>query len=403
MSGPGNETSSGDSTPSFDFLREHDDGSRTQWPTDSEHDSATDMLPPEEEPPVAAPEGEPADELTEHDAPEGGSSIHESSIHRPATAPPREWPDSTIVTDTSEPAVSDQLSEPGLDEDSTFESVVDTVTGVAQAIEGEPPAAPVTVEPPAAPEQEPSAPRHSLLLVTLASYASAVTIVLLYLLIQRATADPSVLESLPDVPPLRQNEVMRRVPVNAEMPPGHTLRLGQEQRFGNILVEPLRVVREPLAFVHYSDRSNLTKPSTEPVLKLWVRFTNESHDQSIAPLDGQLLFTRDYQDETGEMQANQFVCSLDTKRAAGEPVLVYDHSASGEFDLVDQQLGRVLQPGESFETYIPTTEEALDSLTGQLVWRVHFRKGYSPKGYGVTTVVEVRFDKSDIHSGSSAT
>ena len=31
-----------------------------------------------------------------------------------------------------------------------------------------------------------------------------------------------------------------------------------------------------------------------------------------------------------------------------------------------------------------------------LVWRVHFRKGYSPKNYGVTTVIEVAFESSDI-------
>jgi hypothetical protein len=406
MSGSGNDTSSGDSAPSFDFLREHDDGSRTQWPTDPEHDSATDMLPPEEEEtPQPPPDLPPAAQETEQrDANESKLDENESgsSIHRPVTAPPREWPDSTVVTGPREVATADEAAGPQSD-DSALDDVVDTVSQVAHAIEGEPSVE--TAPAAAAPRTDtvPSAPRHNLFLVALASYASAVTIALLYLLFQRATTDPSVLESLPDVPPLRQDEVMLRVPVDADMPPGHTLRLGQAQRFGNILVEPLRVVREPVAFVHFSDRDNLTRPDTEPVLKLWVRFTNESRNQSIAPLDAQLLFTRVYRPETGEIQANQFVCALDTKRAAGEPVFVYDHSPTAEFDLVDQQLGRVLQPGETFETYIPTAEEPLDSLTGELIWRVHFRKGYSPKGYGVTTVVEVRFDKSDIHSESSAT
>ena len=59
MSGPGNETPTGDSTPSFDFLREHDDGSRTRWPMDPDHDSATDMLPPEHETGETQPDTQP--------------------------------------------------------------------------------------------------------------------------------------------------------------------------------------------------------------------------------------------------------------------------------------------------------------------------------------------------------
>ncbi|MFP6762240.1 MAG: hypothetical protein VB858_01440, partial [Planctomycetaceae bacterium] len=31
-----------------------------------------------------------------------------------------------------------------------------------------------------------------------------------------------------------------------------------------------------------------------------------------------------------------------------------------------------------------------------LVWRIHFRKGYSPNRYGVTTLFEVRFSGEEV-------
>ncbi len=386
MSGPANETP-GDSTPSLNFLREHDDGSRTRWPEDPDHDSATDMLPPDDEAAHTQPDSVPNAEADEAD--ESGCSIHQpvtpAGFEDPEPAARVEPAEATSSASTEDlaAALEDDDASHVADEPASLESADTAMAAV-----------------PSTDDASPVAPRGNLLVVVLASYASAITIALLYLLFHRGA---SLLESLPDVPPLQEGELLRLVPVEAEMPSGHTLALGQSQRFGNIVVTPLRVVREPLAFEHFSGRDDLTKPETEPVIKLWVRFSNVSREQSIAPLDSELLFTRDFRPETGETRANQFVCSLDTKLASGEPMFVYDHSPTDEFDLVDQQLGQVLQPGESYETYIPTTEDALDSLNGELIWRVHFRKGYSPKGFGVTTVVEVKFDQQSIDSSSAAT
>ena len=47
---------------------------------------------------------------------------------------------------------------------------------------------------------------------------------------------------------------------------------------------------------------------------------------------------------------------------------------------------------------MPTCEADFSELTGDLVWRVHFRKGYGPKGRGVTTVFEVHFASKDIQN-----
>lgn len=254
---------------------------------------------------------------------------------------------------------------------------------------------------PANPPESRTHRRPSLLLIGLISYASAATLALLYFYFASSRAKPHVLESLPDIPPLdvKHGEVMRLAPADAELPPGHELSLGESRRFGNILVEPLRVVAEPLEFEHFSDPSGIVKEPTGSVLKLWVRFTNLSDRQTIVPLDADLLFRRTVLDDVP--CANQFVCRTGDRRAAGSLVLMYDHPTTSEWDLHGQHLGVALQPGESVETYLPSSESGA-ALTGRLAWRVHFRKGYSQRGYGVTTLVDVLFDSADVQQAAAA-
>ena len=239
--------------------------------------------------------------------------------------------------------------------------------------------------------------RRRLLLILLASYASAITLGFLWLLLTRQSADPHELESLPDVAPLDPN-AFKYVPQNASMPSGHTLPLGQEERFGHVLVRPLRVTRGPVEFVHYSDGSQ-TRPKTEPVYKLWLRFKNVSDDQLIAPLDNRLLFKRKY-DELGEPElANQLLYVAGSDSAEGRRAFVLDHPESSEWDLKGQQLGLGLKPGESIETYIPTQPGDGSELSGELLWRVHLRKGYhADTGHGVTTLIEVPFHAGDVQT-----
>lgn len=227
-------------------------------------------------------------------------------------------------------------------------------------------------------------------LIALGGYALVVTALCLYLLMQVAKArSENKLESLPDV---RQ---VLNIPINSQLPAGHTLALGDKQRFGNLLVEPLRVTTGPLEVVHFSERDKTTIMKSQ-VLKLWVRLTNESKDQAFIPLDRQLVFKRHFRDDV--CYANNFVVPASKKAAGGPVVFVYDHPETSEWDLSGQDLGKTLGPGESWETYIPTTEDGLDELQGDLLWRVHVRKGLSPKGGGVTTLVEVAFHDDQIQN-----
>ncbi len=79
-----------------------------------------------------------------------------------------------------------------------------------------------------------------------------------------------------------------------------------------------------------------------------------------------------------------------------ETVQLFRHPPTSDWDMAGQDLGRVLKPGESFETYLPTSESGLDELPENLVWRLQIRKGLSPGGNGVTTMIEVPFRKQDI-------
>lgn len=240
------------------------------------------------------------------------------------------------------------------------------------------------------------------------TYAIAVTIMVALLLYNKYLGDPHQLESLPDLkPPIKNDEIaLQLVPENAKLPVGHVLKLGEPgRRYGNVLVTPLRVTRGPIEFEHYAGDKTRTRAPTRDVLKLYLRFENVSDDQTFEPLDQKLLLTR-VSGKTPEHQfrANNFVSRMDQKRTDGERVLVYDMPPSWEWNLKGQNINQEskpqnLEPGESFETYVATTEEGIDSLQGELVWRLQLRKGYNPKSHrGVTTLIEVVFNSDQIET-----
>ena len=232
----------------------------------------------------------------------------------------------------------------------------------------------------------------------LLSYTSAVTIGFLYLFfhLMGRKEDNYGLESLPDLVPKKKNVSILLVPERAEMPDGHELKIGETQTFGNIKVTVTKVTRGPIQFVHHSRKSDEVRLPSSPVLKLWLKFENVSKDQEIPPLDSQLLFSRSGKTRF-DWRANQFVCREEDKANTDKrKVYVYDHNFQSPWNLSNLPLDKPLLPKESREYYVPSSENDLDLLTGPLLWRVHFRKGYGPKGRGVTTIFEVHFESKDI-------
>jgi hypothetical protein len=231
------------------------------------------------------------------------------------------------------------------------------------------------------------------------SYASAMTIAAIWLLTRVLNPTSNNLESLPDLEPAKSSdgELGYNVPEDASMPAGHLLTIGEERRFGNLKVTPVKVTRGPLEFEHYDPQSTATREPVAGVLKLWLKFENVSEDQSIAPLRS-LLFYRDSRDIDNE-RSNTFVSRESEKNKDGSRLLVYDHNLSGDWNIVGLNFEEEIPPGESVELFVPTTSDGVDGLFGSdesLVWRVHFRKGYSPKNFGVTTLVEINFKEDDV-------
>ncbi|MEX0718113.1 MAG: hypothetical protein WD066_16085 [Planctomycetaceae bacterium] len=235
--------------------------------------------------------------------------------------------------------------------------------------------------------------------IVVAGLASALLMACAILVASRNAAQPHHLESLPDVvPPVSPSGQIQRTLYDhiAEVAPGHTLSLPdkQQRRFGNLLVEPLEVTREPLVFKHY--KSNRTDTTPNPVLKLWLRLENVSDRQAFVPLDAELLWGQAQYVE-GERRANTFVSTVADKGKPSRHVPALLHSPDLEFQPKNIPLGRKLAPGEEMRICIPSEEHGVDKLHGPLIWRVHLRKGHHPRsGRGVTTLVEVAFDSSEI-------
>lgn len=239
-----------------------------------------------------------------------------------------------------------------------------------------------------------------ILLVMLASYASAITIGLVYVLLFGPKPQSNQLESLPDIQPL-PGQKFQIIPVEAELPPGHTLELGGEgERFGNVFVKPLRVTRGPVEFQYFqAGATEVTREPTRPVLKLWLEFRNVSSNQVFSPLDLRLLSWEFTRDSDMRRFSNQFVRPVDTDREHPNLVFTMTHSPDDPWDIVGQNVGTVLKPDETCVMFIPTEAENLETLNGDLIWRVQFRKGFHPETlHGVTTLIDVRFDSEQIES-----
>lgn len=298
-------------------------------------------------------------------------------------------------TETPAEAVSTDVTAAAPEEETTSET-----ESTSEATDSEP------ERPAAQPDyRKPKVVPKQLFTLTL-TYAIAATILVAMLLYAKYLGDPHQLESLPDLkPPIKNDEIaLQLVPENAELPPGHTLKLGGPgRRFGNVLVTPLRVTRGPLEFEHYTGDTTKTRPPSQDVLKLYLRFENVSSDQTFEPLDQKLLLTRvSGKTQEAQLRANNFVSRVDQKLTDGERVLTYDMPPSWEWNLKGQNINledkpQSLKPGESFETYVATNEEGIDALKGELIWRLQLRKGYNPKSHrGVTTLIEVVFNSDQI-------
>jgi len=237
----------------------------------------------------------------------------------------------------------------------------------------------------------------------LLGYAIALTLLLLGLLVtgRLSLTANSVLESLPDLRPLPPNE-FRRIEEGAELPPGHVLKLGESRRFGDVVVTPVKLTKEPLKFQGFLSAEINEKLTSQPLLKLWLNFESVADDYAYPPFDSGLMSNRTppYSKDTTTL-ANSFLkIFVPSQDSATTRKLNYLHTLDNNFVIADQNSAQVLQPGESMLTFIAASENDNDIATDdstQFVWRIQFRKGVNvSSGNGVTTLIDVKFSGADI-------
>lgn len=406
--------SGSDSSPDFGWL----DKKSLEADSDDPRVNPPPASLPEQHFPPQSGQSDTTDDLPVHHAEDHPASSHRSpgppgfpyepeptDYELPAVPKASPESDSAILDDTDAPAVSDQNRTDVLREDDLSKAHERSSPSLSQRFGTEQTRSGFTINQDEASSRSTSpadsadiiSPGPSKLFVILASYASAITIAFLALILMQlwANENPHHLESLPDIVPQKENELTFVAP-NLRLPPGHTLTLGEKQRFGNIVVEPLMITSGPIEFEHYTGDPQRTRLPTEPVWKLHLRFTNVSEDQQIAPLDRRLVLRWIQKSGHPQEYSNFYIIPAGTRNPREHMLQLYRLPANSEWDIEGQSLGKVLAPGESYETYLASSDEDVADLPNHLLWRVQIRKGYSPQGNGVTTVFQVAFDKKDI-------
>ena len=233
-------------------------------------------------------------------------------------------------------------------------------------------------------------------------YAIAITLLMIFCLMtgRLKLFGNAALESLPDIRPLDANE-FKRVPDGTPVPEGHVLKLGESRRFGDVVLTPVKVTREPLMFEQFQTKAPATTLTTDPVLKLWLRFENRSGWYAFPPFDAGLMSHRTPRFSTDESTIVNSVLNVSSP-GTSSPVRVLNflQTMDNAFVIAGQQSGKVILPEETFETFIACSEE-IQYITATpetgYTWRVQFRKGvHSSSGHGVTTLVDVLFSETDI-------
>lgn len=227
----------------------------------------------------------------------------------------------------------------------------------------------------------------SLPLILLASYASAVTLGLLWVLLSgRRAGNGGEADFLPPAesrvdPGLRADRT-RAVKPPAAVPADHLTTVGRPLRLGVIEVTPLALGAGPVRLSR-AVKGRESKAGGDRALRLRLRLKNVSPDLIVAPLDE--AFVRD---RPGADRPDSLI-----EPAAGGPgatVAMYPLAVESEWRVSGQEF-RDLRPGEAFETDLVSEPDALDHLAPEMTWRVRLRTGQNH-----TDDLGVRFRSTDV-------
>ena len=216
--------------------------------------------------------------------------------------------------------------------------------------------------------------------VLLASYASAVTLALAYVIWSHRDHGASGPETMAaDSRPDRGADGPRALKPAAAIADDHIASIGQSIRVGGLEVTPVEVRNRPVRLVRAGSESR-GSGRTEPgdALQLRLRIKNAS-ESPIAPLDATLVRAPEF----GPPET-----FLETGR--GDRIDPYPLAVASEWAISGQPLG-ALGPGESRETLIVSEKDVADRLDDPLTWRIPIRVSA-----GKVESIGVRFRSGEI-------
>jgi hypothetical protein len=215
---------------------------------------------------------------------------------------------------------------------------------------------------------EPEMRRNSWTTVLLASYASAVTLGLVWLVIKDRTKEKKevvenrAIAAAPQSP--KQAGLSRKVEPPEPLLGEHFVKMGQALLVGDLEIKPVEVKRQDVTLLR---SAQFTKPDRKSggkgALVLWLRLKNLSKETVFAPLD------QAYLREGGKEIVDTFIETENNERIYPYPLAIESEWS------IDFQDFRELRPGESRRVAIVSAPDAPPNSSGPFTWRVRLRTG----------------------------
>lgn len=224
---------------------------------------------------------------------------------------------------------------------------------------------------------------HSLSTLLLASYASAVTLALIWVLwtgrgLSRPRPDASASRPTSAAAVDWGRETLASRPNGSSLPPERVASLGQPILMGDLEVLPLVVLFQDVRLYRIVDPEG-ERREAPACLILTLRLSNRSKERRLTPLE--LACVRD----AGDPAETSFI-----ETATGERIAMFKLAMESEWSIEEQEFPAIA-PG-SHEDVILVSEPVEESrLASPLVWRVKLKTGV-----GRSEEIGVRFARQEI-------
>jgi hypothetical protein len=237
-------------------------------------------------------------------------------------------------------------------------------------------------------EYEDEPPRGtSWLVVVLASYSSAVTLGLIWVLLgNRSLHDADDSEPEPGVAVAKADPGRRAENSRKQVPPppladNRITEIGKSVTTGGLEVTPIAVTSGSIR-LHRAIGGEGSRDGGKNALKLRLRLRNASKDVIFAPLDEAFL---------REREAGVFDTFIEL--GDGTVMDMYPLSVFSEWE-IDGQTFKELKPGEVFESEVVSVADGAARKRAEMTWRIRLRTGID-----TTDVVGVKFRGDQVQSG----